>query len=282
MATWIADNSVAEPIALAHTENETNNGAKVVLRCPWANRWLVVQSLMAQRPYWPYLPITRWIPIDFSIAPAPQIKTSNVPSEEMNAYTYADITFTFGYPEAGNPRQSEGFPGGDSDEVVNYYESYTPNAELICIPVVGEDNDWRLRWGPSDSATALAPGEGGTRLLLGADYVIKWVNMPFVPGAFFNCVGTVNNGTVVTGAGVSFATGTLLCQAPIVNGTVGFDGSETWDIEARMIHRAAPWNQVFNPATGTFQSVYRFEPADAMSGTLQTRYSSSNFNGMLP
>lgn len=292
MPTWLtdADPGLEEPIALAHTEIETPTEGKVTLRCPWDKRFDIIENIFANRLVWPYYPETEWTPRTFSVKPTPQIRTGvgGEPGQQLNTYLTADVELTFG-PVGANaaPSPSIGSPGGGSDIEALYYETYQPNGEMLKLPpkLPGK---WVFRWRQTNDIADidkenLTAEEAPTRLIIGLDYVLRWVGLKEVPEAFFDAPDHVNEHEVHSSAGKIFAPETLLCQAPVISRTVTTAAAEPlWDVEARFSYRKDGWNKFWSPTTATFRSIYKFEPPNEVVGELYRNFPIYDFGPMLP
>jgi hypothetical protein len=285
MPTWITGGGVAEPIVMSHSEEESNDGATVVLRCPWADRHDVVTNIFANAILWPYWPETSWIPTAFSIRGTNGVRTTQAVGAPMNEYLTADITLTFGDPDKGQGSGSIGQPGGGSDEEVIYFESFQPSAEMVKLPpyLAGK---WEFRWAASRTlGERLTTEEAPARLIIGLDYVIRWIGLTEVPDAFFDCVSRVNDAEIPTSVGRDFPIGTLLCQSPIISRTVTnliAEEETKWDVEARFSYRRDGWNKFWSPIHGEFRSIYKYSPITENTGILYENFPEADFSGMLP
>lgn len=301
MSTWISGGaSIAEPEVVAYSEQETNDGASVTLRCAWEDRWITVNNIFDYNLIWPYLPATEWLPTSFTLRGVQDIKTGAVPGEELNTYEKCDIELSFGDPEKGSSveQSQKGYPGGSTDHEASYFESFAPSGEMIKLPPYVQKRfmfSWDANLGAISSVRAstaiekyaLDNDEAPTRLIIGVMYIIRWVGLDEVPDDFFEAVDHVNAEEVVTSAGKIFAVETLLCQSPTISRTVSTDGSSSkWEVEARFAHRAAGWNKWFNPETNAFQSMYRYaynSTSDKFASVEEFKnFPTSSFEGMLP
>jgi hypothetical protein len=301
MPTWISGGaSITEPIVVAYSESESNDGASVVLRCPWDDRWAIVGNIFDYGLLWPYMESTGWLPTSFTMGGVQQSLTGKETGEELNTYGICDITLQFGDPESGEKREqgTSGYPGGSTDHEALYYESYGPSGEMIKLPPYIQKSfmfSWNSSLGTIStlSATqaiaqhALDSDEAPTRLVIGLMYVVRWVGLEEVPEDFFTAVDHVNEDEIVSSAGRTFAPETLLCQSPTISRVVAADGStSTWECEARFAYREAGWNKWFNPKTNAFQPMYRYI-YDADSDSFDTvaefkNFPTTSFEGMLP
>ena len=283
MPTWLTGSLLTEPVALAGSETETPTEGKVTLRCAWEDRHDIVENIFLNELVWPYWPESQWLPKTFSIKPAPQIRTVAGASAEMNTYLLADIEITFG---AGNQEfgaPSTGAPGGGSDIEVVYYETYRPSGEMLKLPpaLAGK---WQFRWGAiKTNSDPLTNEEAPTRLIIGLDYVIRWVGLEEVPEAFFDSVDHVNSNEITTSAGKTFDPETLLCQSPEISRTVTTAAAEPlWDVEARFSYRKDGWNKFWSPQHAAFREIYVYKPFDDPTGTLYKNHPLADFTQMLP
>lgn len=283
MATWITGGTPAEPIAVAQTESETPTEGKVTLRCPWADRHAVVENIFASSLVWPYWPESNWLPKSFTIKPAPNIRTV-AGVAEMNTYVLADIELTFGPPGSSSGNYpSYGSPGGESDIEVLYYETYQPSGEMVKLPPA-LPGKWQFRWGEIKSnSDPLTNEEAPTRLIVGLDYILRWVGLEVVPDAFFDAVDHVNSNIITTSAGKTFAAETLLCQSPVISRTVTTSASEPlWEVEARYSYRKDGWNKFWSPQHAAFREIYLFKPFDEATGEVYKNFPLYDFTPMLP
>lgn len=277
--------TVAEPVVVAHTEIETPAEGKVTLRCPWADRHAVIESVFGDSQLvWPYWPETGWIPLTFSIKGTPGVRTG-VEVGAMNSYHTADIELTFGSPEgsSGTSAPSYGSPGGGSDIEVLYYETFQPNGEMLKLPPRLEGK-WLFRWQPSKTlGEEVTAEEAPTRLIIGIDYVIRWVGLETVPDAFFDAPDHVNSANVETSVGRTFGPETLLCQSPVITRTVTTQAAAPlWEVEARFSYRKDGWNKFWSPQHAAFRTMYRFEPFNEHAGEEYKNFPTYDFGPMLP
>lgn len=284
MATWITGGVPAEPIALAQSETETPTEGKVTLRCAWADRHDVVENIFVNNLIWPYWPESNWLPKTFSIKAAPNIRTVTGGPAEMNTYTHADIELTFG-PPGGSTGNAPGIgsPGGESDIEAIYYETYQPSGEMLKLPPM-LPGKWQFRWGAIKSnSDPLTNEEAPTRLIIGLDYIIRWVGLETVPTAFFDAVDHVNSLDITTSAGKTFAPETLLCQSPVISRTVTTAAAEPlWEVEARFSYRKDGWNKFWSPQHAAFREIYLFKPFDEATGEVYKNFPLYDFTAMLP
>lgn len=292
--TWITDDpEIPEPEVKSHTEVETYGAgewkASVTLITDWDMRLQTLYNILINGLTWPYDEDSDLIARSGTIKPVQGVRT--LTAENINSYTKAEILIDFALvsgegPSGGTP----GTPGGESSEdgVVVYTERVEPNGEMLKLPpsnLEAVTGQWKFLWGPTlATAAPVTAEEAPTRLIVGFDYVIRWIGLTTVPNAFYDAVNHVNSDTVVVAGGKSCAAGTLLCQSPVISRSVVSNvDSNKWDVEARFSYRKDGWNKFWNPLTGTFQSMYRHYNLEAIPAvSLYENFPSTAFASMLP
>lgn len=285
MPTWITGAGPDEPEAVAYTDVETPTSGKVTLRVPWEDRHDVIENIFANSLVWPYHPETGWIPMSFSLKGTAVSRTGVVSGKKLNTYKTADIELSFGTPAAtpgSLPVFEQGSPGGDSGETALYSETYTPSAEMLKLPPLLA-GVWAFRWGPDAGDELLTADEAPTRLIVGFDYVIRWVGLSTVPDAFFDAVGHVNEQPITSTVGREFTAEQLLCQSPVISRTVTTAATPPkWDVECRFSFRKDGWNAFWSPEHNEFRKIYIHKPTDELGGTEYKNFQTYDFAGMLP
>ena len=276
--TWITgDSELDEPEVIAYSENEQYSAeawtAQVTLRVPWEDRLAVFENIIQNNLKWPYNPTARMIAMSGTITPMAGIHTGV--DGNLNTYPKADIQLTFS-------RKAGQQPNEESTEF--YTETLEPNGEMLKLPPEMREGatKWRFRWGEASDSPLLRAEEAPTRLTVGLDYVIRWVNMDSIPAAALDIVDHVNNADVVSASlGMTFEEDTLLANAPVISRTFtsNFDENK-WNMEIRLSHRRAGWNSYWDVRTQEFKQIWLH--IDGEEPVLYRNFPATSFDGVLP
>jgi hypothetical protein len=253
MGVWVT--SGTEPTVIAHSEKEQYNSdglvAFVTLEVPWENRHAVMQDILGTPLIWPYNTSLGMYAANGVIVPLQGEK--NAEASNLNVYTHARLNINFSRTY-----------GDEGDGSARYYETIEPTGEMLRLPqesVHDSEDDWQFKWGEAAASAILTAEEAPSRLIIGMDYVVKWVKLSSVPAAVLTIVDHVNNASIVSPSlGLTFPAETLLANSPVINRTVGYGGSGTSDLEIRYSFRADGWNKFWNPRTSAFESVWVHSP----------------------
>jgi len=208
----------------------------VVLRCDWADRYLLVADLLDNRRAWPNLSAWTYPPRAVTCAGQP-VKSSYTESGQQCVYT--DYLLAVRYST-------------DAEEDL-VAETVEPTAEFIT-------QDYRrFRWG-SAAGTPILEAEAPGKLLHGLNLVrqiFKWSSP--LPGTLLTCVGGVNNAAYVSALlNLTFATETLLFQPPTLNRTVTTAGAKAWNATMKFSYKPDNWNKFWRAATEDFERMYDY------------------------
>lgn len=201
--------------------------ADVQLKCPWADRYGILNTILLTPSEWPYLPDAGLYAVSGSIQPF-----TGTPGEFIDGspsgLSYDEALLAVHFETLDIP-ESEG-PG----EL--YSESIEPTAEFLTIPHT------KFRWG-SGTGDALEPEEAPGRLEVGLDYVITWQKVATIPAAALSLIGCVNNSDVTSPSlGLTFGAGTLLFNPPKISRTVSLGGTNYFTMQIRLTYRRNGWN----------------------------------------
>lgn len=288
MGTWITGSVDVppEPVVIAHSEIENYSSdawtANVLLESLWENRHATIENILVNGLSWPYRPDAGMRAISGSVQSVAGAKTST--SSGLHVYDKARIQVNF-----QKFTNDVGVPGGGEGDAL-YYETIEANGEMLKMPpeqrpVAGEDGGWFFSWDEA-SGQVISAEEAPSRLLIGLDYVVKWLGLSSIPVAAINLVDHVNSDEVVSPSlGLTFPIGTLLFNAPVISRTVtsGYLSTNKFDMEARWSYRKDGWNKFFDPKTGTFKKLwlhyYGDDPADPIEFD---PFPTSAMSGLLP
>lgn len=173
---------------------------------------------------------------------------------DMCEYGSAIVTIQYRTPRAQDPRL---LPGTETTIVSQHFESAV---EAMVLPHEG------FQWKIGTVYKDIKPNQAPTRQMQGMVYVLTLYNHPFVPIKAFQAVGNVNNDIVLAKLlsidddhVVSFLPEQLL-MLPVSHETaVIAGGSIRGSATFRMELREGGWNQWWDPARESYQSMYRKE-----------------------
>lgn len=209
----------------------------VVLRVPWANRFLLIADLLTNRRAWPYL--SGWTnPPRANAAGISAWNNTGVTSGQ--SITYEDALVTVQY--TNNP----------ATDVVT--EQLEPTVEFQTL-------DYKnFRWG-SKAGRVLLEAEAPGRQLRGFNLVrtIHDVALP-LNADLLDLGGTCNEDPYTsTLLGLTFDAETLLFNTPSINRVLKSDGSSKASLVLRFTHKREGWNKFWRPGTGQYEEIFSIE-----------------------
>lgn len=218
----------------------------VVLRCAWADRFLLAQDIGGLRRPWPAL--SAW-------AKPPRGKVvSIVPdggqyTEDGQECVYNEALVTVEYDS--NVEETE--EDEDSPELV-ITESIDPYTEFITL-------DYRkFRWGNvnGDPLTeAEAPGRPFHGLAL-VRQMSKWE--PPLPIDLLSKINCINQDAYVSARlGLTFAAKTLLYIPQPMNHAVTTEGSEAWNVTLKFAYKPDGWDQFWRASQNAFAQIFSID-----------------------
>lgn len=281
--SWLTDPApeLTEPIVEAYSEKETYNEsnwtASADLRVPWAQRHAIFDNILSNILEWPYRPGSLLWANNGSISPKPGTRTEDNSGNPVNVYEWAilNVNFTRGGGDEGSP--------GDTESQALYYETIEPNGEMLKLNPKDAGNQQRFYWNDAPTVEdAVTEEEAPTRLVVGLDYVIKWVRLASVPASILDIVDHVNDDTVTSGSlGLSFPAETLLANAPVLSRTITSNPSDNfWNLEIRFSRRKEGWNKYWRAKTMAYESMYYIP--DGSSAVEYKNYPTYDFSALLP
>lgn len=236
--------------------------ASVQLKCPWEDRYGILNTMLLTPSEWPYLPGEGLYAKTGSIAPflGEGIKIDGSPSGLDYELALLNVNFeTFDVPEGEGPGEL-------------YSESIEPTAEFLTIPHTG------FRWG-SGVGEELKAEEAPGRLEVGLDYVVSWQKVQTIPATALTLIGCVNNANVTSPSlGLTFATGTLLFNPPKISRSVKLGGISYFTMQIRLTYRRNGWNWFWRAESGAFEQIY----PEGSGTSPYLNFTPASFAGVLP
>ncbi len=245
------------------------------VRCLWANLGVVEDYFLSENfglgEIYPYKPDAKAHAFDVSSERLDRSKqalaTFSGATPDTCKYNDAVVTVQYRTPRAQDPRL---LPGTESTIVSQHFESAV---EAMILPHEG------FQWKVGTEFKNIDPNQAPTRLMQGMVYVLTLYNHPLVPLKAMQAVGNVNSDTVLAKLlsidddyVVSFLPEQLL-MLPVSHETaVIAGGSIRGSATFRMELREGGWNQWWDPARGSYQSMYR-------KGVLYKNYEAVPFVG---
>lgn len=283
---WLTGSPVGlvEPHAVAYSEKEDVSNdvqCSVKLRCPWGDRIATLENILNNLLEWPYMPSGNEIRASSgSINPVPQSATTADGSG--NSYPEAEITVNF-TRGGGNG----GGPGDETDAI--FYETIQGNGEFIKISPKSDTTDFGkgvqvFFWGDEPiGEDAVTEEEAPTKLIMGFDYVVKYLRLTSIPAVALTLIDNCNDASVSSPSlGLTFAAETLLYNAPMITRTVTADpGQNYFDMECRWSWRKNGWNKFWRAKTQSWSSQWYYD-YDTSTATQYKNFPPVSMAGMLP
>lgn len=225
--------------------NETLNAitghitASVTLRCAWADRLYLADDILMNRRTYPLI-TTAFSPIALTAAIVQADQDYNqVTVGQWRPPKTAKVTIQYGLPDTA---QSSNF------DVVA--ESLEPIGEFRRL-------DYSMfRWG-SRSGKALIPEEAPGMMDVKLRLTRRIYRLTNMPPAALSLFGKVNNAAYNSPIlGFTFATETILYDAPQPELTISSDGSQGFNLTQNFVYNPFGWNKYFNPSNGTWEYIY--------------------------
>ncbi len=235
--------------------------ASVTLKVKWDERNEIANNL--QNKIWPYRTETNTFIKSISIDQIPNARMMRDGSGCKYVWSLMHLEFATSQGQLKFP------PGAENKAV--FYETVEPNGEML------KTSPYHLVW--TADSKALTNEEAPAKLIMGMDYVVKWVGLASIPPAAFAVVDHVNASAVVSPSlGVTFAAETLLANAPVVSRTVGTQEITPWAMEQRFSYRENTWNKFWRQETATWDTITE-QVGSAIRKVFPT---STRFNEILP
>lgn len=250
MVTWSA-------IACAEEHNTATEGAdlengisaSVTLRCAYANRWALVDSMLGVT-LWPYAGGAN-APVATTATIRPMAGTY-VADGQACVYTDSLVTVNF------------------SNNVKDLLsESLEPTAEFLTLDYK------RFRWS-APQGDPILEGEAPGRQLRGLNLVRTMYRRPSVPAECLTRVGYVNQATYTSALlGLSFPAETMLFNPPNTSRSIKTDGTEGWTITTKFSVKPQGWNKYWRMKTNSWERMY------LLNGGIYYAYPLGDFSNLL-
>lgn len=263
--TWLTDaGSLDEPFeefgSIKETIGDDNQSASVVLRCPWVDRYAVMDNILANALAYPYRPDDGLGATSGAISPF-----STAATADGSGLVYEDALLTVNFTSA---KKND----GSNEDIQIFSEAIDPTAEFITVPA--DD----FRWG-SDTGDKLKPDEAPGKLLVGLDYVLTYYNMTSIPSAFFTLIDHCNaSGVSSTFFGYTFPAETLLYNTPSVSRSTTFSGTGKMTLKVRFTYKPTTWNKFWRSKTSSYEYMYHKDGG----GSHYPNFPTGDFSGALP
>ena len=222
----------------------TDRAPTVTLRCPWEERYNVVDSIAGKE--WPQGPTVA--SIVQPIATTFQIRGDGEPQDGKNidtqVFDYIDALITINYQQAQRSATA-----GDPDGFDFFTESVEPFIEYQRVSHVG------LRW--NSDGRALTPEQAPAFPLYRERYRRTYfgVRLPLA-AQFTSLQNHINTQPVVSPLlGVTYAPRTVLYGNRRLNYTLRTNGEQTATLSVEFTYRQETWRQFYNFETGQFDSI---------------------------
>jgi hypothetical protein len=240
---WSPTIDCAEEVGTAIEDYDDELGlmtARVVLRCAYADRHLLVASICGARLQWPkgaagVVPRAGQASIVPVVTPNPAGATS---TDEVITYGQALVTITY---------------STKNEEDVT--EEIEPQAEFLTL------DHRRFRWGPHNVSNPPAP----LREEEAPGYIVRGLNLVRterdvsnpIHEDHYDLIGYVNEDPYVSSLLTrTFDAETLLFQPPTIHYKKDSSGQEKWDLTKKWSIKPQGWNTFFRAATNSWAHIY--------------------------
>lgn len=279
--TWLTGmTSYSEPEVLAYSEKETYTeekwDASAQLLVPWDDRHGVFDNILSNFLEWPYRAGSLMWATSGSIEPYAGKVLIEGGGVVLNTYPKAKLTVNF--TRGGDT----GSPGGEEEDVALYFETVEANGEMIKINPKDAQDQQRFYWDSTPTVEQeVTPEEAPSRLIIGFDYVLRWVGLTTIPIAILGITDHVNDDDVASPSlGVTFPEETLLANAPRISRTVTTGDADKFEMEIRFSYREHGWNQFWNPKTQLYSPQWYIP--DGGPAVEYKNYPTYDMSGVLP
>jgi hypothetical protein len=225
--------------------------ASVVLRCAWANRYLLVNDILGNQRQWPYSGYGA-VPRAASASVVPD-ETQYV--QDGQGMQYIDALVTVGY-------------SSDVEEDL-VAETIEPNAEFVTL------DHKKFRWGAANGDPLLA-AEAPGKLTRSLSITRQLFKLTSIPTTVLSSVGGVNNAVYNSALlGLSFPTETLLYTPPNMGRTITTAGSKGWNLTMKFMYKPDTWNKFWRAKTQAYTRIYN------LSGGIYYNHPLKDFSSLL-
>lgn len=231
--------------------NDEGANCSVVLRCNWADRFLLTNDIIGKRLAWPSLTAVPRPPRARSATIVPVDGTYNADAQEI-VYVQALVTV-----EYDNKIEEPEDPSSSDQSELIITETIEPSTEFLTL-------DYRkFRWdnAAGDPLTeAEAPGRPMHRLNL-VRQMVKWE--PPLPIELLSLINCVNDADYVSNRlNLTFAAKTLLYVPAPMTHSVTTKGSEAWNVTLKFAYNPDGWDVFWRASKNLSQQIWSVDAAD--------------------
>lgn len=233
---------------------ESGFNASVTLRCAWAERYLLIESLIGK--VWPYSPGDNGPAcISAGCMPSPARASTD---EQSLVYETAIISFNF------------------SNQIKDFIsETLEPTAEFQILDYK------RFRWS-SAAGEPLLEGEAPGLLQRGLNLNRTIYQVETVPTTVLTACGHCNRVAYTSALlGLTFGAETLLFNPPTLSRSIKTNGDETKTIAMKFSFKPNTWNKFFRQKNANVAPDFGWEYIYTTEGEIYKPYQPDDFAGLL-